>query len=140
MSPRLRATLVVALVFVLGAVTGSYATRFYAATMVASILRAPREEGRRRTLLWVLDRRLSLSRAQRAEIDAVLKAHDAEVTEVRHTIDARIAPLAATISAEIRAKLTDEQRPAFDELSSRFATRFAPTAAPVSSASAGPPR
>jgi hypothetical protein len=123
MKPRVKAALAFAGVFALGVVTGGGAMRFRQARTFSGFVDGDPVAGRQRAVLWALDRKLDLDRAQRDRIEAILAAHEPELDAAQRAMEPQVAPVFAKIEEEIRATLTAEQRPRFDELSKRFHAR-----------------
>jgi Spy/CpxP family protein refolding chaperone len=123
MTPRTRAALALGAVFLLGAATGSAATRFATARAMHKLHDAPPGEARQHVLLAALDRRLSLTPEQHARVEAILTSHRGELTAVARKLEPDLAPVIAQIQSEIRATLTPEQQGKFDEMAARYNER-----------------
>ena len=123
MSPRLRASIALAGVFALGIATGAGGMRFYSARRMARMIDAPSPVARHRVVMMTLDRQLDLSKDQHEKISQILSKHEPDLTAVTRAIEPRLEPIFASIEDEIRAQLTPEQRPKFDELSKKFHER-----------------
>jgi hypothetical protein len=119
-SPRVRAALALAGVFVLGAATGVGGARFFVARHMAHALDAPLPAVRHRVVMNALDRQLDLSKDQHEKIAGILEKHEPEITEISRSVEPKLAPIFASIEDEIRAELTPDQRPKFDELAKKF--------------------
>jgi hypothetical protein len=123
MTPRTRAGLALSVVFLLGAATGSAATRFATARAIHKLHDAPPGEARQRILLAAMDRRLSLTPEQHARIEAILTSHRGELAAVARKMEPDLAPLIAHIQSEIRATLRPEQQGNFDEMAAKYNER-----------------
>jgi len=119
MSPRLASALVLAGVFLLGAVTGSGVTRITMARDVHAIIDAPPLVVRQKALLAGIDRSVHLDEQQRKEVRAILAAHAAEARELRRALEPRAADLRSKTFAEVRAVLRPEQMSAFQRFVER---------------------
>jgi hypothetical protein len=122
-SPRLRAVGTLVVVFACGAATGAAGTRYTTSRSIHHLLDAPPTEARRRAMVWAIDRKLSLSSEQRERIEAILAAHSGEFTAIALRTEPELAPLMDQVESEIRASLTPEQQPKFDELAKKFKDR-----------------
>ena len=130
MSPRLRAGLALAGVFVLGIATGVGVAHYFAVRHMTHMLEAPSSVARHRVVMSALDHQLDLSKEQHDKISRILSQHEPAITEISRSIEPKLAPIFATIEDEIRAELTPDQRPKFDELSKKFHQRREAAAAP----------
>ncbi|HVY48315.1 MAG TPA: hypothetical protein VHB21_20650, partial [Minicystis sp.] len=61
--------------------------------------------------------------AQHDKIAAILARHEPEVTAVTREMQPKLKPVFHEVETEIRAELTPEQAPKFDELVKRFHER-----------------
>jgi Spy/CpxP family protein refolding chaperone len=122
-SPRLRAVGTLVAVFACGAATGAGVTRYTTSRSMHHLLDAPPTEARRRAMVWALDRKISLTSEQRERIEAILAAHSGEFSAIALRTEPELAPLMDRVESEIRATLTPEQQPKFDELSAKFKER-----------------
>ena len=122
-SPRLRAAGTLLAVFALGAATGAAGMRYSTARSLHYLLDAPPGEARRRAMVWALDRRLSLSDAQHARVEAILAAHSGEYAAIYRRTEPEMAALRARVEGEIREVLRPDQQGKFDELAARFKAR-----------------
>jgi hypothetical protein len=143
-NPRVKAGLAFAGVFMLGVVTGVGGARYGHARVASALLDDEPGSARRHAVLWAIDRKVDLDKAQRAKVEAILLAHEPELTAVQRTIEPKNAPIYAKAEDEIRAVLTPDQIAKFDELSRKFHERRqrafdAAGPAPAASASASAP-
>ena len=122
-SPRVRAVATLLAVFALGAAAGSAGTRYFTLRSLHHFLDTPPSEARQRAILWALDRQLSLSPEQHQRIEAILAAHKGEFTAIARRAEPDLAPLMVRVEGEMRATLTPEQQPRFDELTAKMKER-----------------
>jgi hypothetical protein len=112
-SPRLKSALVLAFVFLLGAVTGGFVVRLFAARRLHAVLDAPPHMARQRVLLTVLDRHVHLDDGQRDAIRRIFAAQEPEVREIRRVTAPRITALRARTAAEVQGVLRPDQMAGF---------------------------
>jgi hypothetical protein len=122
-SPKLRAGLALVGVFLLGVATGGGGAHNLADRHITRMLDAPASVARHHMVMNALDRKLDLSKEQHDKISGILAKHEPEITEISRSVEPKLAPIFASIEDEIRAELTPEQRPKFDELSKKFHDR-----------------
>ncbi len=122
-SPRLRAAGTLLAVFALGAATGGAVVRYTTTRSIHHLLDAPPGEARRRAMLWALDRKLSLTDAQRDRIEGILTAHAGEYAAIHRRTEPEMAALRARVEGEIREVLTPDQKGKFDELAAKLKAR-----------------
>lgn len=123
MSPRLTSALVLAGVFLLGAVTGSGVTRVMMARHVHAFIDAPPPVVRQKALIAGLDRAVHLDEQQRREVRAIFASHAAEARELRRLVEPRSEELQHKTFAEIRGVLRPEQMDAFQRFVERNEAR-----------------
>jgi Spy/CpxP family protein refolding chaperone len=117
------ALLVLVGVFLAGALSGTGATLLVVRHKVRTLLEAPAGELETRGLVLALDRRLRLTDTQRAQVEAIHRKHLPELNRVRRQSEPELATIRAQASREIRAVLTPEQQPEFDEMARKFEER-----------------
>jgi len=122
-SPRLRATGTLLAVFALGAATGGAVVHYKTSRSIHHLLDASPGEARRRAMIWALDRKLSLTDAQRDRIEAILVAHAGEYAAIYRRTEPDMAALRLRVEGEIREVLTPDQQPKFDELATKLKAR-----------------
>jgi Spy/CpxP family protein refolding chaperone len=126
---RLLAMILIVGVFLAGAVSGLAASRFLptrdaGAAVLTGERAAPgtpaETAGRggqpRRSMAIMLQRRLELSEAQRAQIEQIFTARRAKTEMVLQDVEPRIQAQRDSTDLEIRAILTPEQQAAFEEM------------------------
>ena len=123
MSPRVRAGLALAGVFALGVATGVGGAHYFAVRHMMHLLDAPSSVARHRVVMSALDCQLDLSKEQHEKISRILSKHEPDIAAVSRSVEPKLAPIFAAIEDEIRAELTPDQRPKFDELSKKFHER-----------------
>lgn len=110
-----KAALWVGAVFVLGAALGGmlgYLTAHHSASASSQSLSEPERRARR---IGELTRELSLTPAQSEQLDAILKERHAESKAIHDQTDLQIEQVRQKGREQIRAILTPEQRPKFEE-------------------------
>ena len=115
-----KAALWVGAVFVLGAALGGvlgYLTAHHAASAANQPLS---ESERRARRVEQLTRDLSLTPAQSQQLDAILKERHAESKAIRDQTDLQIDQVRQKGREQIRAILTPEQKPKFEEFLKRM--------------------
>lgn len=111
-----RAAAQVGAAVVLGAVLGAAAA--------PGLLQRRWERGRaQERLLNRFSQELRLSDAQRSQVAAILEAKRERIDALRAEVRPRFQEIRASTSAEIRALLTPEQRPAFDAIEAQHAAQ-----------------
>jgi hypothetical protein len=123
MSPRLTSALVLAGVFLLGAVTGSGFTRFTMARSVHAFIDAPPPVVRQKALIAGLERAVRLDEQQRREVRAIVASHAAEARELRRLVEPRSEELKRKTFAEIRSVMRPDQLGAFQRFVERNEAR-----------------
>lgn len=114
--PRMKAIVVIVLVFLLGGVTGGALTRWVVARKLSELLESDPVTVRQRVILFALDRKLDLSDGQRARASRILASQRPEFAAVARKLDAELRPLRARTATRIRAVLEQGQRRQFDRL------------------------
>jgi Spy/CpxP family protein refolding chaperone len=115
-----KAALWVGAVFVLGAALGGmlgYLTAYHSASAANPSLS---EAERRAHRVEELTRELSLTPAQSKQLDAILKERHAESKAIRDQSDLQIDQVRQKGRNQIRAILTPEQKPKFEEFLKRL--------------------
>ncbi len=118
-STKQKAALWVALVFMLGAALGGmvgygYAHQKYAVTNAASAMPAT-EAARRAQKVQELTNLAGLSAEQSQKVDAVIADVQAQIKTIRKTNDPQVDEVRHKGRDRIRAILTEEQKPKFEE-------------------------
>jgi len=115
-----KAALWVGAVFVLGAALGGV-LGFLTAHHSASAANAPLSEPERRAhRVEEMTRELSLTPQQSQELDAILKERHAESKAIRDQSDLQIEQIRQKGRDQVRAMLTPEQKPKFEEFLKRL--------------------
>ncbi len=112
---RRKAAVWVAIVFLLGAALGGMIGYGYAHRSVAAANAPLPEPARRAQRVEQLTGELGLTGEQAKQLDAILMQWHAEVKMVHQQSDAQIEQLRQKKRNEIRAILTPEQKPKFEE-------------------------
>lgn len=123
MSPRLASALVLAGVFLFGAVTGGGVARF-----AGDRARPGGGEGaplvmRQKALLRALDRDVGLERGQREQVRAILASHDGEFREIRRSLRPRAAKVRRQVLDEVRGVMRRDQLDAYQRFVDRQEAR-----------------
>jgi len=119
-SANRKAALWVGAVFVLGAALGGvlgYLTAHHSASAASQSLSEPERRARR---IEQMTRELSLTPAQSQQLDAILKERHAESKAIHDQTDAQIEQVRHKGRDQIRAILTPEQKPKFEEFLKRL--------------------
>jgi len=123
MNPEIRkkAAIWLALVFILGTATGgvfgySLARRSYAATKVVM----PSEAERRAKKLADMTQTIGLTAEQAQKADGVIKNAQSEIRTIRDKSDADVDVVRMKIREQMRAFLTPEQLPKFEQYIQRM--------------------
>jgi hypothetical protein len=112
--PSLVASLTLAGVFVLGALSGIAGAGFLAHRHLRSVFDGTPEQVDTHVTLAMLEAALHLSSDERQSVRAVLEKHEPEHTRLRETIEPGLTTLREEERSEIRALLTAEQQARFD--------------------------
>ncbi len=112
---RRKAAVWVAIVFLLGAALGGLIGYGYAHRSVAAANAPLPEPVRRAHRVEQMTRELGLTSDQAKQLDAILMQGHAEAKMIHQQSDAQIEQLRQKKRNEIRAILTPEQRPKFEE-------------------------
>ena len=115
MSAARKAALWVGVVFLLGAALGGTLGYSYAHHLVSAANTPLPEPVRRAQRVDELTRLMSLTSAQSQQIDAILLARHTDVKTIHDQTDAEIEVVRQKGRAQIRAILTPEQIPKFEE-------------------------
>ena len=112
---RRKAAVWVAIVFLLGAALGGMIGYGYAHRSVAAANAPLPEPARRAQRVEQMTRELSLTSDQAKQLDAILMQWHADVKMMHQQSDAQMEQLRQKKRNEIRAILTPEQKPKFEE-------------------------
>ncbi len=115
MSPTRKAALWVSVVFLLGAALGGVGGYYYAHHPVLAQNTPLPEPVRRAQRVEQLTQLLGLTSAQSQQVDAILLQKHTEAKVVHDQADAQLAQLHQKGRDEVRAILTPEQKPKFEE-------------------------
>jgi len=118
---RKKAAIWLALVFVLGTATGgvfgySLARRSYAATRTV----APSEAERRAKKVAEMTQTIGLTAEQAQKADGIIQNAQAAIRELRNKNDADVDVVRMKARAQMRAFLTQEQMPKFEQYMQRM--------------------
>jgi Spy/CpxP family protein refolding chaperone len=115
-----KAALWIGVVFLLGAALGGL-TGYAFARHAVSAANAPLPEPvRRAQRVEQLTRELSLSRTQAQEVDAILLQRHTEAKTIHDQLDAQLDQVHQRGRDQVRAVLTAEQKPKFEEFLKRL--------------------
>jgi Spy/CpxP family protein refolding chaperone len=115
-----KAALWVGAVFLLGAALGGVLGYVCARRSHAATTASQSEEARRAHRVAQLTRELSLTSAQGQQIDAILLRRHAEAKVIRDQSEAQVDQVHQKARDEIRAILTPEQKPKFEDFLKRL--------------------
>jgi Spy/CpxP family protein refolding chaperone len=115
-----KAALWVGAVFLLGAALGGVLGYLFAHRPVSAANTPLSESERRAKKIAELKSELSLTPQQSQQVDAILDNWHSETKAIRDQSDAQIAAIRQKRRNEIRAILTPEQQPKFEELMKRY--------------------
>lgn len=115
MSATWKAALWVGVVFLLGTALGGTLGYSYAHHLVSAANTPLPEPVRRAQRVDELTRLMNLTGAQSQQVDAILLARHTEVKTIHDQTDSQIEVVRQTGRDQIRAILTPEQRPKFEE-------------------------
>ena len=115
MSATWKAALWVGVVFLLGAALGGMIGYSYEHHLVSAASTPPPEPVRRAQRVEELTKVLSLTSAQSQQVDAILLERHTEVKTIHDQTDAQIDQVRQKGRDQIRAILTPEQKPKFED-------------------------
>jgi Spy/CpxP family protein refolding chaperone len=115
-----KAALWVGAVFLLGAALGGVLGYLFAHRPVSAANTPLSESERRAKKIAELKSELSLTPQQSQQVDAILDNWHSETKAIRDQSDAQIVAIRQKRRNEIRAILTPEQQPKFEELMKRY--------------------
>ncbi|MHB8501394.1 MAG: hypothetical protein ACYDCG_00520 [Candidatus Acidiferrales bacterium] len=120
-SAKRKAALWVAVVFLIGAALGSVFGYFYGHRSIVSASNPPLSEpARRAKRVEQLTQELSLTNAQSHQLDAILSQLHSEYKAIHDQSDAQLNQTRQKGRVQIRAILTPEQKPKFEEFLKRM--------------------
>jgi Spy/CpxP family protein refolding chaperone len=114
-----KAAVWVGVVFLLGAALGGMIGYGFARHSVSAANPPQSEAARRAQRIEQLTRELSLTSTQAQQVDAIIMRRHAESRTIHDQTDAQIEKLRQGAREEIRAILTPEQKPKFEEFLQR---------------------
>jgi Spy/CpxP family protein refolding chaperone len=114
-----KAAVWVSVVFLLGAALGGMIGYGFARRSVSAANPPQSEATRRAQRVEQLTRELSLTSTQAQQVDAIIMRRHAESKAIHDQTDAQIEKLRQGAREEIRAILTPEQKPKFEEFLQR---------------------
>ena len=110
-----KAVLWVGVVFLLGAALGGMIGYSYAHHLVSAASTPLPEPARRAQRVKQLTELLNLTSAQSQQVDAILQQRHADVKTIHDQTDAQIEQIRQKGRDQLRAVLTPEQKPKFEE-------------------------
>jgi Spy/CpxP family protein refolding chaperone len=119
-SPSRKAAIWIFVVFLLGAALGGMVGYSFARRSVSAASPPLSEPARRAQRVEQFTRELSLTSAQSQQLDAILMRRHAESKTIHDQTDAQIEKVRQGAREEIRAILTPEQKPKFEEFLHRL--------------------
>lgn len=122
MNNKLKVSVGVLLVFVLGILAGSFGTQAYMKYRVSSFVERG-NEARTELFLGRLSRDLDLTEAQRTEIGKILRDSHQRLARISYRCQPEVRGIMEHQFAMIREILSDEQRERFDLFQKRFQQR-----------------
>lgn len=123
MGPKVRAGLVLSVVFLAGIGVGVGGTRFLSHRHAREMAKLSPEVRHGRAMVHMLSRRLDLSHEQREKVRAIVETHRADFERLREGEVERKKPVRERVRGEIREVLTDAQRQKFDEIVEEMESR-----------------
>lgn len=114
-TPRQKAALWVGLVFLLGAALGGTLGYVFAHRSYAALTPPVTEQAKKQQKVDRLTQELSLSSDQRQQLDAIITDVQADYKAIHKTTDPQIDVARQKGRERIRAILTPEQRPKFED-------------------------
>jgi Spy/CpxP family protein refolding chaperone len=115
-----KAALWIGIVFLLGAALGGMMGYGFAHRWVSAAPAQQPEAVRRAHRVEQLTKELGLTSAQAQQLDAILMQRHAESRAIHEQLDAQIEKVRQKARDEIRAMLTPEQKPKFEEFLKRL--------------------
>ena len=115
MSATWKAALWVGVVFLLGAALGGMVGYSYEHHLVSAASTPLPEPVRRARRVEQLTQSLNLTSAQSQQVDAILLQHHTEAKAIHDQMDAQLEQVHKDGREQIRAVLTPEQKPKFEE-------------------------
>ena len=115
MSATRKAALWVGVIFILGAALGGMIGYGLAHRSVSAAPAAQTEAARRAQRVEQLTKDLSLTSAQAQQLDAIILQRHAESQAIHDQMDSQIEQVRQKAREQIRAILTPEQKPKFEE-------------------------
>ena len=112
---RQKAALWVGLVFLLGAALGGMLGYVFAHRSYAALTPALNDQAKKQQKVDRLTQELSLSSDQRQQLDVIITDVQAQYKVIRKTTEPQMAEAREKARARIRAILTPEQKPKFEE-------------------------
>ncbi|MBW2599064.1 MAG: hypothetical protein JRC60_02980 [Deltaproteobacteria bacterium] len=122
MNNKLKVSVGVLLVFVLGILAGSFGTQAYLKYRVSHFVQRG-QEARAELFLGRLSRDLDLAEAQRTEIGKILRDSQQRLAQISQRCQPEIRGITEHGFAMIRECLSDEQREKFERLQRKFQQR-----------------
>lgn len=122
MSNKLKVSVGVLLVFVLGIVAGSFGTQAYLKYRASHFVQRG-SEARAERFLGRLSRDLDLTETQQAEIGKIVRESHQKLAQISQRCQPEIRGIIEHDFGMIREILTDEQREQFDRFQKRFHQR-----------------
>lgn len=126
MTPRRKVSLLLAAVFLAGALCGAIGMRIAVHRAVVRLLDQPARSAISQLMVKGIDGAVGLSGEQRREVEGIVARNQAELYQVRRTIAPQLQAGRARQWAEIRQVLSERQRPAFDRLVAGWEARLEP--------------
>ena len=122
MNNKLKASIGVLLVFILGILAGVFGTQAYMKYRTAHFIQRG-HEARAERFLEHLSRDLDLTAAQQAEIGVIVRESHRKLAEISRRCRPEIKAIIANDFERIRQILTDEQCRRFDQFQKKFQQR-----------------
>lgn len=113
---KTKAALALAVVFLLGVVTGAAVWHVAYARNATDTFDAASRGSRYGVFVWSLERKLDLTGEQKRSIEAIMARYERDVAAVAPAPDPRVTALREQMRADIRALLDDRQKKRFVEL------------------------
>ena len=122
MNNRVKVSVGILLVFVLGILAGTFGTQAYMKYRMSHFVQRG-HEARAELLLERLSRNLDLTETQRAQIEKILRDSQKTLAEIGQRCRPQVSKIIENNFAMIREILTDEQKQKLDEFRTKFKRR-----------------
>ncbi len=119
---RIRIAVLFLMVFAVGAVAGSIATKFYIRHQLQNMMHGNLSK-RKTRIIRVLSRRLDLTPEQRRKIERIITQSQKRLIELRNKHFSEVSRIFDETSEKIKAELTPAQQAEFDKMYAKLKRR-----------------